>query len=612
MAVVRFCVSRKPRQRLPRKAAACGAGAAAGTSPLTAQHFMPGRDSTESRKVVDWAQVCTEFRTPPVVEFQRPANAWLKETRGNARISELLPLRAAGVEADIFDQLRSPFLLLAGSSLSALHQIRELLSVYPLNRHELVNLSPLPGFQIAWRTYQSETMGSRAVTSPGRPSIYSRLHSQAYQWKREAQRRRLPRRIQLDNRPVVLAVPRLDGQITDMLPVTEKLSTKHGIQTVFALVDSRLEGRIKQEGYPYVGLFNAPWNERRAAHREARRVLEQTTALLARVSIDHAPDPVTAPVLKEALIEVLQQELRDAIQLNFSVVRLIQDLNPVLILAGNPYTQEGRVATKVGEQMGVKTVAMEHGTIFPNSPVWDECTLDAVCVWGEPSRRALLSSGLDDQQIRVTGAPRYDVIFRDRPEASQLTFVLVATSGAGDQVNLSQHQGFIRTLYDAADMAPEIQWLVKLHPKDREELYRVGEGPSHPRVQVVRAEGGVSGLGIFEYLRRAKALVTISSSSALDAMAVDVPVISVNVWPESKSFRGVEFLERRCTRAVRTAAELAAEVRKAWNDQVDPVTQQAASAYAAEHFVNRGNAAQAVAEELVALIGRTNETKQAS
>ena len=95
-------------------------------------------------------------------------------------------------------------------------------------------------------------------------------------------------------------------------------------------------------------------------------------------------------------------------------------------------------------------------------------------------------------------------------------------------------------------------------------------------------------------------------------MAVEMPVISVNVWPESKTFRGVEFLERGCTRAVRTAAELAAEVRKAWADQVDPVTQQAARAYAAEHFVNRGNAAQAVAGELVALIGRTNETKQAS
>jgi hypothetical protein len=216
-----------------------------------------------------------------------------------------------------------------------------------------------------------------------------------------------------------------------------------------------------------------------------------------------------------------------------------------------------------------------------------------------------LSNGLTEAQIRVTGAPRYDSIFqRKRTKEAQGAFILVATSGAGDQVNLQQHQAFIRTLYEAAEQAPEIQWVVKLHPKDREHFYALGNAPSHPRMRVTRAEVGQQGLGIFGYLEQARALVTVSSSSALDAMAVGVPVLTVDVWPEGQRPRGIEFLQRACTRSVRTGRELAAEARKTWQGTVDSATQAAADAYAEQHFANRGRAAETVAGELTELLSR--------
>jgi hypothetical protein len=179
--------------------------------------------------------------------------------------------------------------------------------------------------------------------------------------------------------------------------------------------------------------------------------------------------------------------------------------------------------------------------------------------------------------------------------------VLVATSGPGDSVSFPQFQSFIRTLYDAADRTPDLSWLVKLHKKDREEHYQQIRPEGHPRVRLVRGEFQRDGLSIFDYLRSARALVTISSTAAVDAMAVDVPVIAVDVWPPGKGLTGVEFLERGCTMSVRSAAELAEAANRAWAGQADPQVLEAARTYAAEHFANRGRAAQAVAEQLVSL-----------
>jgi hypothetical protein len=284
---------------------------------------------------------------------------------------------------------------------------------------------------------------------------------------------------------------------------------------------------------------------------------------------------------------------------------LIGDGHPVAMLAGNPYTLEGRTAALVARQLGVPSAAMEHGTIFADSPVWYECPVDLVCAWGQPSRRALLSNGLSESQIRVSGAPRYDEVFRSSLDPADRKFILVATSGPGDQVNLDQHRHFIRALFEAAATAPEISWVVKLHPKDREELYRAPDGSAPSNIAVTRAEVGPQGLGIFGYLREARALLTVTSSCALDAMAVGVPVITFDVWAEGQTPRGIEFLHRGCTRHVRLASDLATEARRAWCGKEDEPTRAAAETYSAEHFVNRGDAARAVAKELAELAGRT-------
>jgi hypothetical protein len=151
-------------------------------------------------------------------------------------------------------------------------------------------------------------------------------------------------------------------------------------------------------------------------------------------------------------------------------------------------------------------------------------------------------------------------------------------------------------------LTPELEWTIKLHAKDREEFYATVCPQGHPRVRIVRGDPEKYGLDIYDYLKSAQALVTITSSTALDAMAVDVPVITVDVWPAGQGPQGIEFLERGCTVRVRTAVELARAVRQAVNGDDDPKVSRAARDYAGEHFVNRGGASSAIVRQLQDLI----------
>ncbi len=132
-------------------------------------------------------------------------------------------------------------------------------------------------------------------------------------------------------------------------------------------------------------------------------------------------------------------------------------MKPALILAGNPYTLEGRIATRVGQTCGILTAALEHGSIFSYDPIWEDCILDLVCAWGEPSRRALLSCGVHEEQIAVTGAPHLDDmlnLFKARKGRLRITFSQIFWSqlqGREIRSVWKKHRLFIHLLYEAAE-----------------------------------------------------------------------------------------------------------------------------------------------------------------
>ncbi len=505
------------------------------------------------------------------IHHQRRAYEWLQECGRAAAHVRLAEAGALGA-LDLLDALRSPMNLRNGAALAAL--ARDGHAPWPSVRpRDLVLVARM-------RLYQGKRMLSQA-----RRDLLARVHRVAGQPA---------------GRGDVLVLPRLLGHVHDQMPVALELR-RQGMRVVFALPTPELVDLPREQGFEVASLDavaagRAPGPL--AAHR-LQRALERAVG-------DFADGPTAArfsarerEVLTVTTQAVLREQVNGLQRVAHGLDRLLQTLTPTLLLIGNPYTIEGRAAAMLARARGIRSAALEHGSTFPDDPIWRDCLVDLVCACGAPSRRALLSCGVADSAIAVTGAPRLDAVIQRRSQA-QPASILVATSGAGDQVSAETHAHFIEWLYAASETAPEVRWVVKLHLKDPPALYAEASA-RHPRarIEIVLPDSRRFGADIFDYLRGARALVTVCSTTALDAMVVGVPVIAVEPGPIP---RGVEFLERGCTRSARDATELAYQARRAWAEEAVPGVDEAARAYAAEHHVNLGSAATAVAQHLRQLL----------
>jgi hypothetical protein len=415
--------------------------------------------------------------------------------------------------------------------------------------------------------------------------------------------------------------PRKPGHLVDLLPVAAVLRDRYGADVRFALVDGRLRERIRAEGFRAGEIYVGARQALREAIRDCRRLLPELLAMIDRVAAEAAQeelgddllgcDPIDVESMRRRTRQVVKAHLFDALFTARASDRFITAARPGLVVVGNPCTLEGRLLTIAARARGLPTAAVEHGSLFAGDPYWEECPCDLMCTWGAPSRDALIQCGLRPESIVVTGGPRHDAIFAAGSSVTDKTaagppMVLVATSGAGDKVTLEQHQGFIRMLCEAAEQAPELRWVVKLHKKDREEFYAAPMRRVAEQVTLVRGAYQSDGLDIFDWLRKTRALVTVASTAALDAMALDVPVIAVDVWTDGKAPLDVEFLQSGGIRRIKTAAELAAAARDACRGERTAEIDAAARRYAAKHFVNRGGASAAVAEQFMRLMESRN------
>lgn len=558
---------------------------------------------------VDLGQAARLAGLPPSLHFQRRASQWREALRLRGNAEGILPIHSWAGDIFPLDALRQDLNRFNGIALQYLAMARTLARQHPgLN----LDLADGPGSwslvdALKWLGPERRKLHVHGITAWRRWAAIAKFR--AHTFKVRLLRRyhqSIPIVAQHDNVDI-LAVPRMPGHLADLLPLAEALRREAGLETAFALVDPQLVDRVVKAGFDVRPLLPSDASARALLRRELPTARRQLRSLLDRP--DTRPDdfdPTEHACLVKQTRQVLDVWLDKTLLAAMGTRRLMDQYSPRVVLVGNPYTHVGRVAMQVARGRSVPTTAVEHGTIFPNDPAWHDCPIDKMFVWGEPSRRALLTNGLSDRQIAVTGAPRHDVVFKQfvkgpwNPEATPT--ILVASSGPGGMVSHPRFQAFIQLLYEAADLAPEIEWVVKLHKKDRAEFYAAVRPEGHPRVRIERGDRERYGLDIYDYLQAARALVTISSSSALDAMVVDVPVISVDVWPEGQRPAGIEFLERCCTTGVRTAVELAAAARKAWNGDHDPAVLQAAQDYANDHFANRGAAAHAIVRQLQDLI----------
>jgi hypothetical protein len=272
--------------------------------------------------------------------------------------------------------------------------------------------------------------------------------------------------------------------------------------------------------------------------------------------------------LRAAAVDVLPM----VIEARLAAARLARR-RPRVVVIGNDLTPEGRAAQDVFHRFGIPTASLAHGFVSGN-PLSAHHTVDRMLVEGDVHRRHLLRVGVPEERVVVVGAPHLDArpaqSGRRDPEVAAAVgadaarpFVLVALSGAGHSISQGHHEAIVTALARCSALLPDVDFVVRCHWKDSPDLYRQKAAEIPGARLLLPAGGGRAASDIAAWLQGAGALVTGASASAVDAMFLGVPVVTVDLHD---ALGWVEFVRGGATLHATSEAELEGALRRALAD----------------------------------------------
>jgi hypothetical protein len=276
--------------------------------------------------------------------------------------------------------------------------------------------------------------------------------------------------------------------------------------------------------------------------------------------------PLSPEVTTNQLIALLRSHLITYSKLVAKTWAIAHAMNemmkPAVVLVGNDITPEGRTVALFAAQHKVSTVCLMHGAAV--DPLQKFHIVDKMLVYGPATYRQFLSEGISPERLIITGATYLDA----PPEPSKLMhadirqhfrlfekkpYVLVATSGPGNTISHKHHILIIESLVYLARSIPEITIIIKLHRKDKLDYYAEVYNRMGTTLPIALYQQRGLPDDIFDWLKGCSLLLTTASTVAIEAMLMEVPVITMDFCDE---LRQVDFINAQTTRHVRTTEEL--------------------------------------------------------
>ncbi len=297
---------------------------------------------------------------------------------------------------------------------------------------------------------------------------------------------------------------------------------------------------------------------------------------------------------------LLQIHESNAWSLSHQLIEIMDLVKPVAIVAGYDITYEGRLLTLLAKDRKISTNCIMHGSIT-GEPLDTMHIVDHFYLFGEAAKKDLISKGTPASQLVVTGAPYLDQIEYSNKNIHPLLkknillteskpYFLIAMSGPGHSTSYAHFQVILENLFAIAAKYPEVQWVIKMHRKDQIENYKeVLNRYSDHKIHIVKHNEIGFPKSIFQWLQGATVLLTGTSTVAVEAMAIGIPVITMDFM---KEYKMVDFIDLGSTIHVTNTQQLEVSVENiVKKPEVYKSTSKKAAIYASQFFYKSGASA---------------------
>jgi hypothetical protein len=215
----------------------------------------------------------------------------------------------------------------------------------------------------------------------------------------------------------------------------------------------------------------------------------------------------------------------------YTVSSLGIDKPNVMILMSES-TPPTKIACKTGKLLGVPILDLLQLGMLGHHYECPEFLADKISVPGEFIKDLLINCGIDESRVVVTGRPTYDALIRveESFKKEQICKKLGLDPARKILVYATENlppweiQPLVYALCRIMKKLSDVQFVIKVHPSE----------PSLSLYERVSKNVGVQCLitreaNIYEILFVCDLMITMFSTTALDAMILDKPVVTINL-----------------------------------------------------------------------------------
>ena len=289
--------------------------------------------------------------------------------------------------------------------------------------------------------------------------------------------------------------------------------------------------------------------------------------------------------------------------------KLFQNTNPQIILLTDEYDIVNKIGIAVAKEMGILSIALQHGIITPNHPGYNYPNVkkrevnnylpDYLIVWGPYEKQIIRYPKTSKTKIIPLGSPQHDYLARIKFNREEILkkyklsrkkkIILWPTQGHDLYMNKTgEWEKITNLVFDAFQhLKKEYQLVIKLHPNEEQFglRYITKAILTHAPIKILPREAN-----IHELIFVSDYVIIKHSTVGMESILMGVPVIIIDV----KNSENI-YIYEKCPKA-HTSSQLVNIIKKKdfSGDSSEFATFR--KDFIHQHFSNFGHASKEVGE----------------